>query len=295
MERKIIRFLAGLVALLILAYVVLAILASPVDDSPFFEEQVRPMVIAHRGGKGLRPGNTMAAFSFAVELDVDVLEMDIHRTADGVIVVMHDDTVDRTTDGSGRLQDLTLAELKALDAGYYWTEDDGQTYPYRGQGITVPTLEELFIAFPDMRMNIEIKQESPSIVEPFCRLIREFNMADKVLIGTFHETTLDEFRETCPGIATSMVESEIRLLYVLSRAYLDALFQAPAEATQIPEFSGDLQVATERFVQAAHGHNVSVHVWTVNETEDMERLLEMGVDGIITDRPDRLLELLAKR
>jgi glycerophosphoryl diester phosphodiesterase len=294
MRRKVLRIVAGFVVLLVLALVVLSLLSKPVPDHPFFEGD-QFLVIAHQGGEGLRPSNTMASFSHAVELGVDVLEMDIHSTADDVIVVMHDDTVDRTTDGTGRIQDLTLQEIQSLDAGYYWTDDSGESYPYRGQGITVPTLEELFIAFPDMSMNIEIKQESPSIVESFCQLLRDYEKVDSVLVASFHQATMEEFREKCPGVASSMVESEIRRFFILNTIFLGAIFRAPSEAIQIPEFSGNLHVATERFVKAAHGHNVQVHVWTVNEIEDMERMIDIGVDGIITDRPDRLIEVVGQR
>lgn len=294
MRRIVVRILAGLAGLLIIAYVALSLIVQPVADAPFFAAE-EVLVIAHQGGERLRPSNTMASFSHAVSLGVDVLEMDIHSTADDVIVVIHDDTVDRTTDGKGRIRELSLQEIKALDAGHYWSDDGGKSYPYRAQGITVPTLEEVFRAYPDMRMNIEIKQATPSIVDPFCRMIRDHDMVDKVLVASFHQETIDEFREKCPGIATSMVEPEIRRLFVMNAAYLGALFQAPSEAIQVPEYSGNLHVVTERFVRAAHGHNVDVHVWTVNEVADMRRLLDAGVDGIITDRPDRLLELLAQR
>jgi len=293
MRRKLLRYLIASLTILIIVYVVLAFTSPSVDDYPFFDQE-GVMVIAHQGGEGLRPSNTMASFSHAVELGVDVLEMDIHSTLDGIIVVIHDDTVDRTTDGSGSVQEMTLDALKELDAGYYWTDDKGATYPFRGQGITIPTLEELLVAFPQMRMNIEIKQETPSIVRPFCQLLRDHNMTEKVLVASFHETTIKEFRSECPGIATSMVESEIRLLYVLSRVFLGAIFRAPAEAIQVPEYSGDLHIVTEQFVDATHAHNVNFHVWTVNEAADMRRVLSAGIDGIITDRPDRLLELLGR-
>lgn len=291
MRRKITTALAAVLLLLGITYVVLALLAQPVASHPFFGPD-ELLVIAHQGGERLYPSNTMLAFSKSVEMGVDVLEMDIHATADDVIVLMHDDTVDRTTDGTGRITDLTLSELQELDAGYYWTDDEGVSYPYRGQGITVPTLTELFKSFPDTRMNIEIKQESPSIVEPFCRLLREHGMSEKVLVASFHRSTMEAFREHCPGVASSMVESEIRTLYGLNLFFLGAIFQAPAQAIQIPEYSGELHVATERFVRSAHGHNVNVHLWTVNDVESMQRLLDIGVDGIITDRPDRLLTLL---
>lgn len=290
------RILYVILALALIVFATLAVVAvtnAPIPEHPFFAQD-GPMVIAHQGGELLRPSNTMAAFTNAVELGVDVLEMDIHATADNVIVLMHDATVDRTTDGTGEIKTLSLGQIKQLDAGYYWTEDGGQTYPYRGQGIQVPTLEEVFRAFPDMRMNIEIKQQEPSIVRPFCELIRAYGMGRKVLVASFHQETMQEFRERCPGVATSMVESEIRTFYILNRIGLGFLYRSPGHAFQVPEKSGDLQIVTLRFVEGAAKRNIKVHVWTINETEDMARLLEAGVAGIITDRPDRLLELLGR-
>ncbi|MCA9875281.1 MAG: glycerophosphodiester phosphodiesterase [Anaerolineales bacterium] len=273
---------------------VLALVTPRAADYPFFD-QAGPLVIAHQGGEQLRPSNTMPAFENAVALGVDVLEMDTHSTQDGVLVVMHDDTVDRTTDGNGRIQDLTLAQIKQLDAGYYWTDDEGQTYPYRGQGITVPTLEEVFAAFPDMPMNIEIKQSDPSIVQTFCDLLDQYDMQDQVLIPSFHPDTMVEFREKCPGVASSMTEPEIRRFFVLNTLHLGRLFGPPGEAFQVPEYSGSLHVVTDRFVTGAHERNIDVHVWTVNDPADMQRLIDLGVDGIITDRPDLLLEVLGRR
>ncbi|NHZ72264.1 MAG: glycerophosphodiester phosphodiesterase [Aquificales bacterium] len=293
MRRGCLLIFLGVVAVLLLILALFALNAQPADDTSFFD-QTEFMVIAHQGGEQLRPSNTMPAFEHAVELGVDVLEMDIHQTKDGVLILMHDATVDRTTDGSGAIQEMTLAEIKALDAGHYWTDDDGQTYPYRGQGIAVPTLEEIFQAFPDMLMNIEIKQDSPSIVEPFCDLIHEYGMADKVLIPTFHPDTMIEFREKCPGIATAMTEPEIRTFFGLNLAFLGSLYSPPGEAFQIPEYSGGLHVVTKHFVNGAHDRNIAVHVWTVNDPADMERLIAAGVDGIITDRPDLLLEIMGR-
>ncbi len=296
MRSRKMRIALGVVGLLLVLYVTLAWRAQPVPEHPFFTQQDGVMVIAHQGGEWLRPSNTLVAFDHAVELGVDVLEMDIHQTKDGAIVLMHDATVDRTTDGSGVIKEMTFAEIRELDAGYYWTDDDGQTYPYRGQGIQVPTLEEIFQRYPNMRMNIEIKQETPSMVRPFCQLIRDYNLEEKVLVATFHQATVDEFREACPHVLTSMVEPEIQLFFGLNTFFLGALFQAPAAAFQVPRTSslpiiGEVDVITERFVRVAHGHNIQVHAWTINETAEMERLIGLGVDGIITDRPDLLLEL----
>lgn len=297
MKSRKMRIAFGVIVLLAVLYVTLAWQAQPVPAHPFFTQQEGVMVIAHQGGEWLRPSNTLVAFDHAVALGVDVLEMDIHLTADNVIILMHDDTVDRTTDGSGAIKEMTFAEIRALDAGYYWTDDDGATYPYRGQGIRVPTLEEMFQRYPEMRMNIEIKQETPSMVRPFCQLIRDHNMEEKVLVGTFHQAAVEEFREECPDVLSSMVEPEIQLFFGLNTAFLGALFQAPGVAFQVPLTSslpviGEVDVVTEPFIRGAHAHNIQVHAWTINEPDEMERLIGLGVDGIITDRPDLLLELV---
>lgn len=299
MARRILQLVGIILLVLVVALAVLAVLAKPAEDHPFFSAgPPQPWVMAHQGGDGLWPGDTMYAFERAAAMGVDVLEMDMHSTADGVLVLMHDDTVDRTTDGEGPINDFTLAELKTLDAGYDWPTDpdmaDG-TFPYRGQGITVPTLEEVFIAFPDWRMNIEIKQVDPPIAEPFCQLVRQYGMEEQVLVGSFHQEAMDAFRSACPEVATSGTEDEIRPFYILNTLFLGFLYTPPAQAFQVPEYSGSLHVLTPRFIRGAQGRNVEVHPWTINEVEDMERMIDMGVNGIITDYPDRLLDLLGRR
>jgi glycerophosphoryl diester phosphodiesterase len=273
---------------------VLAWVSRPLADHPFFAQE-GVLVIAHQGGDGLWPSNTMRAFEGAAELGVDVLEMDIHSTADGVLVVMHDKTVDRTTNGRGALQSMSLAELKTLDAGYHWTRDGGQTYPFRGEGLTAPALEEIFTAFPGWRLNIEIKQTEPAIVQPLCRMIGDFGATERVLVASFHAPTIQAFRQECPGVATSIAEDEVRLFFVLNLLYLGGVYQPVAQAVQVPEQRSNLHILTPRFIRTAQNHHMDVHVWTVNETEDMERMLALGVNGIITDYPDRLLALLGRR
>jgi len=293
MKKKLSRKLISIVISLLAIYGILVILARPAPDHPFFDHD-GVLVMAHQGGDGLRPGDTMAAFENAVGLGVDVLEMDIHSTKDGEIVIMHDSAVDRTTNGTGPIQAFTLVELKELDAGYRWTEDDGQSFPFRSQGIVVPTLREVFTQFPDMLMNIEIKQSEPSIAEPLCQMIRAHGMEEKVLIASFKAEAIKEFRRACPEIVTTTVENEVRFLYGLSVVYLGRIYPPPADALQVPEYEGDIHVVKNRFVEAAHGRNMEVHVWTVNEISDMQRMLDVGVDGIITDYPDRLLGLLGR-
>jgi len=291
------RFLRGLliiVGVVAVVLVALALLMPNAPNYPFFDSD-RPMVIAHQGGEGLRPSNTMLAFENAVALGVDVLEMDVHSTADGALVLIHDDTVDRTTDGTGRVNDLTLAEIQQLDAGDYWTPDDGATYPYRGQGARIPTLDEVLTAFPQMKFNIEIKQTEPTIATSLCEALRAHGLTERTLVASFHPTAMDEFRAACPEVATSMVEDEIRPFYILNMAFLGRLYQPPGAAFQVPEYSGDRLVLSPRFVRGAQSNNVAVHPWTIDDPADMARFLDMGVDGIITDRPDIMIEVLEER
>jgi glycerophosphoryl diester phosphodiesterase len=285
--------LIGVVAILAVIYGVLVLAAEPVADYAFYDQApARPWVIAHQGGDGLWPGNTMYAFERSVDMGADVLEMDLHGTIDGHFVLMHDETVDRTTDGSGELRSLTLSDIKQLDAGYDWTVDDGESYPFRGQDITIPTLDEIFAAFPNQLMNIEIKQSDPSIVGPFCQKIEEYDMVDRVLVASFDQGTLDAFREVCPDVATSTGQSEVTLFFVLSTLLLERVISPDATALQVPEYQGSLKVLTNRLVDAASNRNLEVHAWTINDEADMERMLDFGLDGIITDYPDRLLSVL---
>jgi glycerophosphoryl diester phosphodiesterase len=284
-----------------LAYLVLSAIARPRPERTFFQNESNDvLVIAHQGGDGLFPSNTLYAFQEAAKLGVDVLELDIHSSQDGELVVIHDDTVERTTNGTGNVSDLTLAELKDLDAGYDWSpERKGESFPYRGKGITIPTLGEIFQEFPDYRINIEIKQETPSIARPLCDLIQKYEKQEQVLVVSFSDKAMNEFREACPNVVTAGAPGEIRTFYIFHRLFLAGLYRPYADAFQVPEYQGEedtnsLHIVTKRFVQDAQRKNIEVHVWTVDETEDMKRLIDLGVDGIITDRPDRLLELLGR-
>jgi glycerophosphoryl diester phosphodiesterase len=297
MLRWLLRLIMAIVILLVVVYVGLVIRSQPMPDHPFFVDN-QFLVIAHQGGDGLRPSNTMSAFENAVALGVDVLEMDIHSTQDGILVTIHDATIDRTTNGSGRVLDYTFEALQQFDAGYHFPtlaeEAHRSDKPYRGQGITIPALTEIFEAFPEMPMVIEIKQKTPSIVTPFCELLRQYQMTDQVVVATFHEDTVREFRQVCPEVPTAAVESEVRLFFVLNSIGLTPGFQPEAYAFQVPEYSGDLQVVTRSFVENAQQHNIDVHPWTINDEAGMRRLIAAGVQGIITDYPDKLLQILGR-
>jgi len=266
-----------------------------IEREVFKRENSPVMVFAHRGGGGLIPENTLEAFVYSARMGVDALELDVHSTADGTLVVNHDAAVDRTTDGRGRVNELTLAAVKKLDAGFVFSTDGGQTFPFRGKGVTVPTLEEIFAALPEKTFNIEPKQHTPSIIAPLCSLIRERKMTDKVIVGSFNQTTIDDFRRQCPEVATSASPSEVSRFLALEKTGLADSYSPPMQALQIPQNLGALQIVSKEFVEAAHRRNLKVHVWTINETADMQRLIEMGVDGIMTDYPDRLLSLLGRQ
>ena len=296
MLRKILTVVLAILGALAVIALAMVLLAEPADDCPpCLRGQPRPLVIAHQGGEELWPSNTMYAFERAVALGVDVLEMDLHVTADGALVLIHDETVDRTTDGTGVVEQMTLAQVKALDAGHYWTEDGGQTFPFRGQGITIATLEELFQAFPQMPMNIEIKRvDNLPVAEPFCQMIRQYNMQDKVLVASFHQDALDQFRAACPELSTSTTQNEVINFFIRHFVGLAASYSPVAQAVQVPEYRSGIHILTPRFIRDAHSRGMDVHVWTVNQAEDMQRMIDLGVDGIITDRPDILLELLGR-
>jgi glycerophosphoryl diester phosphodiesterase len=283
--------LLGSLAFLFVLYGVMSYLAKPVPDHPYFNP-AGFMVIAHRGGRSLGPENTLYTYQRAVNLGVDVLEFDVHLTRDNHLAVIHDKTVDRTTNGSGAVESYTLADLQKLDAAYRWSDDRGDAFPLRGKGIKIPSLAEVFQIFPRMRMNIEIKNPKPAAITSLCRTIQDYNMSRKVMIASFSAGALKKFRSTCPAVATSAGASEAIWFYALQKVHLESVYSPGAQALQVPENYGDLKLTNKRFVAAAHARNMRVQVWTINDAGSMKRLLKLGVDGIMTDYPLRLLSIM---
>ena len=269
--------------------------ASSAEDHPFFDNFTAdqyPLVIAHAGSE-LYPHDTLFALKEYAAMEVDVLEMDLHMTADGEIILIHDHTVDRTTDGSGDVREMTLVEVQALDAGWYWTKDE-KSYPFRGQGIIIPTLKEVFEIFPDYAMIIEIKQDSPPMAAPLCDLIREYGMENKVMVASSRERAMQEFRSNCPEVATSATRAEVKQLVVRGFLLLGGTITPAYEALQVPEKDNDIPVVTPLFLWFAHNRNLQVHIWTINEADEIQRFIDMGLDGIMTDRTDTMLEILGR-
>jgi len=250
----------------------------------FFSPQP-PRIFGHRGAAGLAPENTLPSFALAAALGVKYLELDVHATEDGVIVVIHDPNVDRTTNGSGRVNEITFAQLRSLDAGHHFTTD-GRHFPYRGQGIRVPTLEEVLQAFPALCFNIEVKQGEPPIVDQVVRLLDRHGAAERtVLAAEFHSIMQEIRRAAGDRIATSSSAEEV--VQFLDRFNRNdwAGYEHAGRALQIPPQFGDIVLVSKETVEAAHRLGIEVHVWTINDAEEMLRLLDLGVDGIMSDLP----------
>ncbi len=258
----------------------------------------RPLVIAHAGGLGLNPENTLEAFAASAALGCDMLEMDLRLTKDGVLVTHHDATVARTSNGSGAVIDLTLAELKALNFGYRFRDSSG-TQAYRERPAHLATLEELFQQYRNLPMVIELKDRGEVGLRAgaaLAALIARYERTNGVLIASFDDATLNAFREvTRGGVATSSAKAQTRAFVLLSLLRLDRLWRGGAEAAQVPanprEASG-FKLARPGFIRAAHARNMAVHYWTVNETDEMRRLIQIGADGLITDYPERLTAIV---
>jgi glycerophosphoryl diester phosphodiesterase len=248
-----------------------------------FFNSTRPQVFAHRGGCALGPENTMAAFDRGLAAGADGLELDVHLSADGVAVVCHDSTLDRTTSGSGPVAARTAAELAAIDAGCRFS--DGGSYPFRGRGVGVPSLREVLRRYPDVPIIVEMKVDSAAMGRALADEVRAAGAGDRVCAAGYGPQAMDAARAALPGMATSACHPEVRLAVYRSLAGWPVR-RAPYGGFQVPERAGLIRIVSPRFIRHAHRANRGVQVWTVDAEADMTRLLEWGVDGLITNRPD---------
>ena len=261
---------------------------------------------AHQGGAWESPSSTLFAIERALRAGAKAIELDVHATADGELVVGHDPTVDRTTNGSGRIADHTLAELRELDNAYWFIPGADVTpgrpaedYPYRGRAPEDPefgiaTLREILDRFPGVVLNLDIKQTAPmveSYEKRLADLLAEYHRMDDVIVASFIDTAVERFQAAAPGVATSAGTLATGNFWRAVHQH-ETLPVPDAVAFQIPERQGDLVVADQPFVEAAHAAGIAVHVWTVNDEPAMERLLALGVDGIISDLPTTLSGVL---
>lgn len=256
---------------------------------PYFAGEY-PIRFAHRGSRSLWPENTMHAFAEAVDgLGYRYVELDVQLTRDREVVVFHDATLDRTTNGTGRVSEWTLADLKLLDAGYR-LESEGD-HPFRNQGIQIPTLEELYRTWPDLHLNVDLKAAGSEW--PVAEVIRSLGAEDRTLIASFHDRRIARFRRITRGaVATSAGPRTIMAMVAASR--VGRSFAAGVQAFQLPHDYRSLPIGP-RLIEAVHRSGCQVHLWTVNDAGEMARYLDLGVDGIVSDRPDLLNDVIAER
>ncbi len=277
------------------------------ERSPWLERRV--IAYAHQGGAWESPSSTLHAIAHALDAGATGIELDVHATADGELVVCHDATVDRTTAGTGTIASFTLERLQGMDFSYWWIPGADVTpgrpaadYPLRGRApadrsFGIATLREVLERFPGVVLNLDIKQTTPVVApyeEALARLLAEFGRSDDVIVASFLDPATDAFRRYAPSVPTSAGTMATAEAWRAVQAG-EAMPDIPAVAYQVPERQGDLVVVDERFVAAAHEAGKAVHVWTVNDTESMERLLGLGVDGIISDLPTTLCGVLSSR
>jgi glycerophosphoryl diester phosphodiesterase len=294
---------------------VFAALAAPASANPWLDRG--PLNIAHQGGEHEVPSDTLYGFKTALPKGVDVLELDVHLTADGHVVALHDTTVDRTTNGSGTVEQMTLAQIKELDAAYWFVPDEGTTegraaedYVFRGiatgeapppegfepNDFTIPTLDEVLTAFPGTLINIELKQSNSTgrFEMAVADLLRKHDRVEDVIVVSFLDHSLEVFKALAPDVHTATATVQAGLFWGSSQGPLPGAPNPRHVALQVP-MNLVADVTTEDFVKNANANGLAVHVWTINDRETMEQLLDWGVQGIMTDRPTLLEEILQER
>ena len=267
------------------------------------------VAFAHQGGSFEAPSSTLLAVGLATQRGANAIELDVHATKDRQLVVCHDETVDRTTNHHGAIVGFTLEQLREMDNAYWWIAGDTVThgrddeeYFYRGDApddrrLGIVTLEEVSSAFPGVMLNMDLKRTGPDF-EPYEELLanelRRLALTDTVIVASFHDSAIQSFRAFAPEVATSAATNEMAVFYF---AMIEgaAPLVPPVAAFQVPMTVQGVQVVTEQFVEAAHAADVAVHVWTINERDEMVQLVDLDVDGIISDRPTPLVALLEER
>jgi glycerophosphoryl diester phosphodiesterase len=263
---------------------------------PYFDVPV-PSVIGHRGACGELPENTLASFGLAVTQGAVILETDVHVTRDGALVLIHDEVLERTTNGRGRVAGHSLAELRRLDAGHQFDPAGDGSFPFRGRGIQIPTLEETLEAFPALHFNIEIKEHIPALIEGTVAAVCKAGREDSVLLAAAEDPIMHDLREHLRRTgARPAVGASTGDVLAFVRSALDGTAPPPGPmALQVPPGFGGQPLVTREFVAHAHAHEIAVHVWTINEAAEMHRLFDLGVDGVMSDFPERVAKVIAAR
>jgi glycerophosphoryl diester phosphodiesterase len=255
---------------------------------------LRPTLhISHRGGAALAPENTRAAFDRALKhWHTDMLELDVHLTRDGELIVSHDPTVQRCTEGDGRIADLTLAELQRLDAGYRFTKDEGRSFPFRGQGVRLPSLREVLLAYPSVPLNIELKQDSPGAAEALAEEVRAAGATARVCLGSELDALGETLAALLPEVAHFYPRQALTEAVLAVKEGAALPLDTPYTVLDMPYRFGEVTLVDAAFLAAPARARAWVNVWTVDDEADMRALLALGVGGVMTDRPDLLRNVL---
>ena len=268
----------------------------PSGSNPF--RTGRTLVIPHGGGDGLFPEDTLLAFERTIAMGADVVDVDLRLSKDDVVVAFHDATVARITGTSGSIRAMTFDQLSGLDAGWSFTTAGtdsaaADAHPYRGKGVTIPSLESILEVFPTTLLSIDLKDESLDMVQPVCKLLREHRRFNDVFVGSNSDEQILEFRRQCPDVRTSAIMGDVYAARD-ARAGNDPNFVPAATVDQPPFRSGGRQLVDAASLAWAHQHGIAILTWVVNDVDDMKLLVDLGVDGIYTSYPDRLLKMLGR-
>jgi glycerophosphoryl diester phosphodiesterase len=263
--------------------------SKPVTDISFYNKDQNTKVIAHRGGRGIAPGNTIEASANALQLGASIIELDIQLTKDNKIVARHDASIDTTSNGKGMISEMYFSDLQKYRYGF-----NNIDYPIAeyARPLPISLLETFFEVFSEQRFLIEIKPKDPSAADALCETINAHDFSKKVLVGSFNSSTLRYFRRICPNVPTSLGRSEITWAIIFRGINLGNLLRSPGFSVQLPFKVNNRQIINRGLVQFFHNMNMKVDVWTVNDEYSMRHLLDLGVDGIITDYPDLLVSIM---
>ncbi len=257
--------------------------------------QPTPWLVAHRGGSLLAPENTFPAFDRAVALGADAVETDVHLTRDGVVVVFHDDETERITGAVGTIEGRTLVEVQGLDAAHGFSLDGGQTFPWRGRGVRVPTLADTLARYPALRFSVDAKSQDAALVEALVRVVQREGAVDRVCLGSFFDEQAERIGALLPEVARFLPERAATCHVMAAKSGQSANACPPGyDLASLPHRMGAMTVVDRAVMEHFHSLGMPVHVWDVEEEQDMCDLLALGADGLITDRPDLAAKVMGR-